>query len=240
MHEMQEQIETARQNELNPILFHSTANIKLSSSHFFFYTHNNLLSKLLFSLTMSFNYLYIILIFVTILFSSNSVDSQAPTPSSTCNGVFLSYTHTTGYPIPPINSPNQPYRFESTLTILNNGLDELKSWRVFVGFQHEEVLVSATNAVLADGSSLPAFVGNGTVFSGFPKSDLKSAVETAGDLSQMEVQIRLVGTQFGVGAPNVPMPGNISLANDGYRCLIPTFEGNVVLLMLILLIVYSS
>ncbi|KAJ0110835.1 hypothetical protein Patl1_00933 [Pistacia atlantica] len=42
----------------------------------------------------------------------------------------------------------------------------------------------------------------------------------------MEVQIRLVGTQFGVGAPNVPMPNNISLANDGYRCPLPTFEGN--------------
>ncbi|XP_044504207.1 COBRA-like protein 7 [Mangifera indica] len=177
---------------------------------------------------MSLNFLCIIF-FSTISISFNSADAQpvdSPTPSSTCIGIFLSYSYTSGYPIPPINPPNQPYRFESTLTILNNGLDELRSWRVFVGFQHEEVLVSATNAVLADGSSLPAFVGNGTVFSGFPKSDLKSAVETAGDLSQMEVQIRLVGTQFGVGAPNVPMPGNISLANDGYRCLIPTFEGN--------------
>ncbi|KAK2991943.1 hypothetical protein RJ640_027834 [Escallonia rubra] len=48
----------------------------------------------------------------------------------------------------------QPYRFESTLTVLNNGLEELKSWRVFVGFQHDEYLVSASNVVLADGSSV--------------------------------------------------------------------------------------
>lgn len=95
------------------------------------------------------------------------------------------------------------------MTILNNGLNELKSWRVFVGFQHNELLVFATNVVLADvTSSLPAFVGNGTVFAGLPETDLKSAVETARDWTQMEVQIRLVDTQFGVGAPNVPLPAN--------------------------------
>ncbi|KAM7486917.1 hypothetical protein LguiA_002926 [Lonicera macranthoides] len=64
-------------------------------------------------------------------------------------------------------------RFESSLTILNNGLDELKSFRVFVGFQHDELLVSASNAVLADGTSLPALVGNGTLFAGYPSTDLR-------------------------------------------------------------------
>lgn len=55
------------------------------------------------------------------------------------------------------------------MTILNYGLNELKSWKVFVGFQYNELLVSATNAVLADGtSSIPAFVGNGTVFAALP------------------------------------------------------------------------
>lgn len=161
-----------------------------------------------------------IIFVITILLSLNSSHSlptpqqQPPPPpsaslSTACNGVFLSYTHTTGYPIPPTNPANQAYRFESTVTILNNGLNELKSWRVFVGFQHNELLVFATNVVLADvTSSLPAFVGNGTVFAGLPETDLKSAVETARDWTQMEVQIRLVGTQFGVGAPNVPLPAN--------------------------------
>ncbi|KAK9206940.1 hypothetical protein WN943_017223 [Citrus x changshan-huyou] len=83
-----------------------------------------------------------IIFVITILLSLNSSHSlptpqqQPPPPpsvslSTACNGVFLSYTHTTGYPIPPTNPANQAYRFESTVTILNNGLNELKSWRVF-------------------------------------------------------------------------------------------------------------
>ncbi|KAK2993520.1 hypothetical protein RJ640_025530 [Escallonia rubra] len=92
----------------------------------------------------------------------------------------------------------QPYRFESTLIVLNNGLEELKSWRVFVGFQHDEYLVSASNAVLADGSSVPGLVGNVTVFAGYPSGDLKTGIETAGDLTQMSARVDLLGTQFGV------------------------------------------
>ncbi|KAF5745894.1 COBRA protein-7 precursor [Tripterygium wilfordii] len=146
--------------------------------------------------------------------------------NTSCNGVFLSYTHTVGYPIPPTDQANQPYRFESSVTLLNNGLDELKSWRVSIGFQHREMLVSLTNAVLADGTSLPANVGNDTVLTGFPQTDLKSAVETAGDRNQMEARVQLVGTQFGVGAPNVPLPASFGLANDGYSCSAPTTQGN--------------
>ncbi|XP_022769802.1 COBRA-like protein 7 [Durio zibethinus] len=161
--------------------------------------------------------------------SQPQTPSPAPAPapaSDSCNGIFLSYTYTAGNSIPPTDPTNQAYRFESTLTVLNNGLHELKSWRAFVGFQHKELLVSASNAVLADGSPLPAEVGNGTVFAGFPMSDLKSAVETAGDMTQMEVRVGLVGTQFGVGAPAVPMPLNISLVNDGYSCHNATKQGN--------------
>lgn len=148
--------------------------------------------------------------------------AQAPSPASdSCNGIFLSYAYTSGNAIPPnlkSDPLEQPYRFESTLTILNNGLEELKSWKVFVGFKHNEFLVSASNAVLADGTSLPAKVGNGTVFAGFPSTDLKTAIETAGDVTQMQAQIKLVGTQFGVASPTVPLPSNISLANDGFVC----------------------
>ena len=72
--------------------------------------------------------------------------------------------------------------------------------------------------MLDDGTLLPANVGNGTVFAGFPERDPKTAVETAGDWSQMGAQVRLVGTQFGVAEPDVPLPSTITLANDGFSC----------------------
>nr|XP_028947685.1 uncharacterized protein LOC114820686 [Malus domestica] len=49
-------------------------------------------------------------------------------------------------------------------------------------------------------------------------TDLKTAVKTAGDLTQMQVQVKLTGTQFGVAPPKVPMPSNLTLANDGFVC----------------------
>lgn len=154
--------------------------------------------------------------------------TEAPSPASdSCNGIFVSYAYTSGAKIPPnLNSGPQPYRFESTLTVLNNGLEELKSWRAFVGFQHNEYLVSASGAVLANGTSIPTTVGGGVVFAGYPSTDLKTAIETAGDVTQMQVQVKLLGTQFGVASPNVPMPTNVSLVNDGFVCPKPTMQGN--------------
>lgn len=150
--------------------------------------------------------------------------------SSVCNGIFITYNYTTGNQIPPIITPadpvNQPYRFESRLTVLNNGPNELKDWRVFVGFKHGELLVSATNAVLADGATLPANVSGGAVLSGSPTTDLKTAIETAGDVNQMRAVVDLVGTEFGVGAPDIPLPDNITLANDGYLCRNSMSQGN--------------
>lgn len=83
--------------------------------------------------------------------------------------------------------------------------------------------------MLADGSSIPSDVGNGTVFAGFPSTDIKSGVETAGDWDQMQVKIDLVGTQYGVGPPNIPMPTNISLLMDGFKCPKPALEGTSVM-----------
>ncbi|GER46881.1 protein COBRA [Striga asiatica] len=154
----------------------------------------------------------------------------APPPASdACVGVFLSYSYESGRILPPIRPSDparQPYRFQSSFTVLNNDAQELKSWRVFVGFQHDEYLVSATNAVLSDGSAMPGPVGNGSVFAGFPNPDLKTGIDTAGDLTQMGVQVELVGTQFGVVPPDVPMPANISLVNDGWICPRPRMQGN--------------
>ncbi|KAK3444471.1 hypothetical protein EUGRSUZ_A00190 [Eucalyptus grandis] len=161
-------------------------------------------------------------------FSSAQTTAAAPAPSAAdaCNGVFLSYAYTGGKQLHPTNATHQAYSFQSTLTVVNQGADELKSWMVSVGFQHDELLVSASNAVLADGSSFPASVGNGTVFAGASMTDLKTAIETAGDATQMGLTVDLVGTQFGVKSPAVPMPANISLANDGFVCPAPTMQGN--------------
>ncbi|XP_021722265.1 COBRA-like protein 7 [Chenopodium quinoa] len=173
-------------------------------------------------------------IFFTILyclfFLPTSIISQTQNISSLCNGIFLQYTYTRGEQLPPnitaSDPTDQPYKFQSTLYIQNNGLQELKSWKAFVGFRHGELLVSASNAVLLDGSPLPANVSNDTVFTGYPTTDLKTAVETAGDLAQMSVRIELVGTEFGVSPEDFPMPSNISLANDGFICASPTMQGN--------------
>ncbi|KAJ8528783.1 hypothetical protein K7X08_030427 [Anisodus acutangulus] len=170
-------------------------------------------------------------LFLLLLLITTAVQVAGQTsPVDDCNGIFLQYVFTSGSKIKPtLNPSRQPYNFQSILSIINNGLDELKLWRVFVGFQHDELLVSASNAVLADGASFPAKVGNGTVFAGFPASDLKTAVETAGDTTQTSVQIKIVGTQFGVGSPRVPMPLNISLLNDGFICPKPSMQGKSVM-----------
>ncbi|XP_027338287.1 COBRA-like protein 7 [Abrus precatorius] len=166
-------------------------------------------------------------VIVMAIFSATPSMSQPQTANS-CNGIFLSYAYTGGAKLPPNVSElaQQPYRFESTLTVLNNGLQELKSWRVFVGFQHNEWLVSASNAVLADGTNLPSAVGNGTILSGSTVTNLKTAAETAGDMGLMEVLVEMVGTLFGVAPPSVPLPSTLNLVNDGFVCGQPTRQGN--------------
>ncbi|KAK1408931.1 hypothetical protein QVD17_41093 [Tagetes erecta] len=165
-----------------------------------------------------------IFFFFTSLISIPTTISQ----SQTCNGISISYTYNSGFQIPPAaaTAADQPYNFQSTLTLTNAGSNRLNSWRVFVGFQHREVLVSATNAVLVDGASFPVNVTGGAVFSGFPVTDLKTAVETAGDFNQMQARIQLVGTQFGVAPPNVSLPVNMYLVNDGFLCSAPSSTVN--------------
>lgn len=216
--------------------------------HIYIYTHTSLSSDL-YSLSsfilMCLNWYALIIqgtmssplflsLFLLVLTQTQAqtrTPDPAPAPASdACNGIFLSYTYTDGKAVPPIlksNPARQAYRFESSLFILNNDLEELKSWRVFVGFQHDEYLVSASNAVLADGNSFPGSVGNGSVFAGYPNPDLKTGVETAGDLTQMSARVDLVGTQFGVGPRSVPMPTNISLVNDGWVCPRPASKGTL-------------
>jgi hypothetical protein len=56
--------------------------------------------------------------------------------------------------------------------------------------------------------------------------DLKTAIETAGDFTQISAQIEITGSVFGIKPPGVPMPKNIKLMNDGYKCPKPTLRGN--------------
>ncbi|KAM4116512.1 hypothetical protein ACB094_02G056300 [Castanea mollissima] len=95
-----------------------------------------------------------VLLLLTIL--PSTLSQQATGPNS-CNGIYVSYAYVTGSQLPPnltgSDPTHQPYSFESVLTVQNNDLVELQSWKVFVGFQHGEFLVSATNAVIGNGGT---------------------------------------------------------------------------------------
>ncbi|KAI3861828.1 hypothetical protein MKW92_041644 [Papaver armeniacum] len=136
---------------------------------------------------------YMLIVILSLPSLTNSLTTPTPPPVSYCNGVYLQYfTKSTNY---------------------------LISWKLFIDFQHKEYLISATNAVLLDGTTLPADTTTSElVFSGFPTTDLKSANETQGDIEQMSVTISFVGTELGVKPPNAPMPRSISLLNDGFNC----------------------
>lgn len=149
----------------------------------------------------------------------------APPPAAeNCNGIYVSYeflSRTKGYPRLK-NATAQSWTFNSTATVLNTGTDELKAWKIYIGFQHKEILVSASGAVLIGGDSFPAPVGNGTYLSGSPQADLDTSINTATDFGQMQAQIKMSGTMFGVKPPGIPMPKTIKLVNDGYECPAPT------------------
>lgn len=149
----------------------------------------------------------------------------APPPEQeNCDGIFITYNFDGREKIYPLvkNVSAQGWSFKSMLTVLNAGTFELKSWQVFIGFQHNELLVSADGAVAIDGDGFPVRVGkNGTTLAGYPQSDLKTAIDTAGDFTQMSAQINIKGTQFGLREKTNPMPSTIKLVNEGYKCPAP-------------------
>lgn len=72
-----------------------------------------------------------------------------------CDGIYLTYTfisRTKEYPYLK-NVTTQPWAFKSAATITNAGLYPLKNWKIFIGFQNDELLVSATNAIITDAPS---------------------------------------------------------------------------------------
>lgn len=163
-------------------------------------------------------------------------NSPAPPPppreEESCDGIFVSYVFLSRekeYPRVK-NASAQAWAFKAIAKVLNAGTFELKAWKIFIGFQNDEILVSAGGAVVMDGDDMPAAVGNGTYLSGFPQADLKTSIQTAGDINQIQVQIPILGTQFGVKPPGVPMPRTISLENEEYRCPKPTLRSELLLL----------
>uniref|UniRef100_A0A3Q7FS12 COBRA C-terminal domain-containing protein n=1 Tax=Solanum lycopersicum TaxID=4081 RepID=A0A3Q7FS12_SOLLC len=164
------------------------------------------------------------MIFYILLFSVNikaqDYDGKLPPAENNCNGIFLSYVFISRTKeLPHVkNATAQAWAFKATATVLNAGIYELKNWKIFIGFQNRELLVSASNAVLLSGDDLPAPVGNGTYLAGYPQTDLKTSIDTAGDVKKIQAEIELTGTQFGIKPPGYPMPKTIKLFNDGYKC----------------------
>lgn len=162
--------------------------------------------------------------------TNNDYDTPAAPPPGLdeCNGIFLTYSFTSREKVYPKvkNASAQAWAFKSMASITNVGDHELKGWEMHVGFQHREILVSATGATVVDADDFPVAVGNGTTFAGNPMADLKTSIDTAGDYTQIQAQIEITGTMFGLKPNAVPMPKNIKLVNDGWKCPKATLKGN--------------
>nr|XP_043621841.1 COBRA-like protein 10 [Erigeron canadensis] len=144
-----------------------------------------------------------------------------PKEVENCNGIFLQYTFDSRQKEYPHlkNATAQSWAFKSELILVNTGTTELKSWEAFIGFQHDEILVSTDGATVLNGDSFPMKVEkNGTRLTGYPQADLKTAIDTAGDLSQMSAKVKFKGTLFGVKLGGNLMPTNIKLQNEGFKC----------------------
>lgn len=146
---------------------------------------------------------------------------KPPKEAQKCNGVFISY-HFLGkereYPFIK-NVTAQSWAFKAVAAVLNTGTTELKSWRLFIRFQHKELLVNVDGGTVVDADSFPFKVGkNGTVLAGQSQADLKTAIDTANDFTQMQAQVKIKGTLFGGGPKDTPMPKIIRLDNEGYKC----------------------
>ncbi|KAK1440026.1 hypothetical protein QVD17_05851 [Tagetes erecta] len=146
---------------------------------------------------------------------------RLPKEVEACNGIFLQYTFDSRQKEYPRlkNVTAQSWAFKSQLILVNTGTTELKSWQALIGFQHDEILVSVDGATVLNGDSFPMKVEkNGTRFTGYPQADMKTAIDTAGDLTQMSAKVKIKGTMFGVNLGGNVMPKNIKLENEGFKC----------------------
>lgn len=149
--------------------------------------------------------------------------AAAPAPDPGCNGIQLTYNFVDRTKIRPFVSDKnkQPYAFRANVTVVNGGTRPLKSWAVLVTFGYDEILVGVDGAVLTGGGDLPynttEDAGNATSFSGYPQTDLLTPIATAGDLSQIQASVGIVGTLF-AGPGFDPLPTALSLDDPAYAC----------------------
>ncbi|XP_066388161.1 COBRA-like protein 7 [Miscanthus floridulus] len=149
--------------------------------------------------------------------------AAAPAPDPGCNGIELTYNFGDRTKIRPFVSDKnkQPYAFRANVTVRNSGTRPLKSWAALVTFGYDEILVGVDGAVLTGGGDLPynttEDAGNATSFSGYPQTDLLTPIATAGDLSQIQASVGIVGTLF-AGPGFDPLPTALSLDDPAYAC----------------------
>ncbi|KAI3509976.1 hypothetical protein L1887_25501 [Cichorium endivia] len=151
-----------------------------------------------------------------------------PKEVDTCNGIFLQYNFDSRQKEYPHlkNATAQSWAFKAQLTVLNTGTTELKTWQAFIGFQHDEILVSVDGATILNGDSFPMKVGkNGTHLTGYPQADLRTAIDTANDMTQMAAKVKIKGTMFGAKLGGNVMPTTIKLENEGFKCPKATTKG---------------
>ncbi|KAL2496178.1 COBRA-like protein 10 [Forsythia ovata] len=101
---------------------------------------------------------------------------EAPLPEQEhCNGIFVSYNFMGREKVYPLvkNISAQGWSFKAMATVLNAGSNELKSWKIYIGFWHNELLVSADGAVVVDGDGFPIRVGKGLFLPGIHSRILK-------------------------------------------------------------------
>lgn len=87
-----------------------------------------------------------------------------------------------------------------------------------------QIIVSGGGLVLENGSAAPWNVSQGAILApSSTSSSLKTAIETAGDMSQISRQYVITGTEFGQKLS--PMPRNINLTSTGYNCSVASSYG---------------
>lgn len=152
--------------------------------------------------------------------------AEAPAPDPGCNGIQLNYNLQSRTKIRPFvpDQTKQPYSFKANFSVVNGGTRPLRSWAMLVTFAHDEILVGVDGAVLTAGPDLPynttADAGNATSFSGYPQTDLLTPIATAGDISQIQASVGLLGTLFAgpIGKVPVTLPTALSLDDPDYAC----------------------
>ncbi|KAF7054183.1 hypothetical protein CFC21_061907 [Triticum aestivum] len=152
--------------------------------------------------------------------------AAAPAPDPGCNGIQLTYNLQGREKIRPFvpDRSKQPYSFKANASVLNGGTRPLRSWSMLVTFGHDEILVGVGGAVLTGGAELPynttEDAGNATSFSGYPQTDLLTPIATAGDITQIQASVGLVGTLFAGprGLVPEPLPTALTLDDPDYNC----------------------